>query len=258
MLPRMPQLSEECAIEIARSYTHNFGRVPRGTLFTCASKWKREYELCRKTLRDQSNLARFGFHVFDNVLTRSDVSRLQRFIHGIRTWQRRVGDPTGRRMNYGVELGANYRVVRQTEVPAVLAEVGAKIMDRVRRMPIVRRYRMGDATEGGEPSKVGQVYIQEYRADASLGPHYDNRSAFGELIYGVSLGSPSTLLLGATNGGAHVTDNWEDNPAIKGITLAPGTVYVLSGAARYDLRHAIDHKHQDKIRHSITFRTLLS
>ena len=47
-----------------------------------------------------------------HALTPAEIARLGSFVKGIRTWQRRVGDPTGRRMNYGVELkGPNYKVV---------------------------------------------------------------------------------------------------------------------------------------------------
>lgn len=252
------QLSEECARRIAESYTHNFGRVPRDRLFDCAARWKREYELCRSQFKHQTNLARFGFHLFRDLLTPAEIARLGSFVKGIRTWQRRVGDPTGRRMNYGVELkGPNYKVVGRTEVPPVLAEIGGALLARIRKKAAVQRYRMGDAKEGGGDDDIGQVYIQEYRQDANLGCHFDSRSAFGELIVGVSIGCESTLLLGACNGGVHVPENWETNPGIQGITLAPGTVYVLSGAARFDLRHGIDHKHRGKTRYSFTFRTVL-
>ena len=97
------------------------------------------------------------------------------------------------------------------EVPPVLAEIGGALLARIRKKAAVQRYRMGDAKEGGGDDDIGQVYIQEYRQDANLGCHFDSRSAFGELIVGVSIGCESTLLAPRNCGTIEVPDGSSDS-----------------------------------------------
>ena len=91
-------------------------------------------------------------------------------------------------------------------------------------------------------TSIDQVYLQEYTAGQQLGFHYDNRRAFGEIICGLSLGTDSTLLLGATNGGGQLPDRPGINPRVRSVTVQANAVYVLSGVSRCDLRHAVDHR----------------
>ena len=116
-------------------------------------------------------MSKFGFHVLGDVLTSEDIKGLEAFVGGIRNWQHRVGDDSGRRMNYGVEMGgANYDVVGHTQVPGVLARVGAKIMARAQSDESVRMYCT--STNGAGDVGVDQVYVQEYGANqVSNGKH---------------------------------------------------------------------------------------
>ena len=109
-------------------------------------------------------MSKFGFHVLGDVLTSDDIRGLEAFVSGIRNWKHRVGDESGRRMSYGVEMdGANYDVVGRTQVPDVLARAGAKIMARAQSDEPVRMYCT--STNGAGDVGVDQVYVQKYGAD---------------------------------------------------------------------------------------------
>ena len=63
------------------------------------------------------------------------------------------------------------------------------------------------------------------------------------------------LLLGHTNGSKEVAPRALLQPNVRAIKLPPGSLYCLTGMARYDLRHALVHDGAAE-RVSITFRAL--
>jgi alkylated DNA repair protein (DNA oxidative demethylase) len=84
--------------------------------------------------------------------------------------------------------------------------------------------------------------ILEYPPGAPIGWHRD-APQFG-IVIGISLLSPARMRL----------KHYRKEGKIVSVTLAPRAIYVLSGSARWQWQHSIPP--QEKLRYSITFRTL--
>jgi alkylated DNA repair dioxygenase AlkB len=96
-----------------------------------------------------------------------------------------------------------------------------------------------------KPADLQQVLVTEYRPGAAIGWHRD-RSDFG-IVVGLSLLSPCRFRLRRKAGG-----KWER----VNLTLAPRSIYVLSGASRSEWEHSIPAV--PALRYSITFRNVLN
>jgi alkylated DNA repair dioxygenase AlkB len=96
---------------------------------------------------------------------------------------------------------------------------------------------------GRNVNEFRQAGVNEYRPGAGIGWHKD-KAQFG-IIVGVSLLAPATMRFrrAQDRGWARVSR-----------TLAPRSMYVLSGAARTEWEHSIPPL--DRLRYSLTFRTL--
>ena len=92
---------------------------------------------------------------------------------------------------------------------------------------------------------------------STLGFHFDGRSAYGELICGVTISGSGKLLLGSTNGTEFIQNPKKTMaaPNVSCVQLVPRTVYAMSGLSRYDLRHAVVND-GDEERISVTFRSV--
>lgn len=104
------------------------------------------------------------------------------------------------------------------------------------------RARVGEWT-GKPPEAFQQVLINSYRAGAGIGWHRD-KPHYGEVV-GVSLGAACTLRFRRRAG-----EGWER----RSLTVAPRSVYLLSGPARSEWEHSIPEVEAQRC--SITFRTL--
>jgi alkylated DNA repair dioxygenase AlkB len=96
---------------------------------------------------------------------------------------------------------------------------------------------------GRNVNEFRQAGVNEYRPGAGIGWHKD-KAQFG-IIIGVSLLAPATMRFrrAQDRGWARVSQ-----------TIAPRSMYVLSGEARTDWEHSIPPV--DTLRYSLTFRTL--
>jgi alkylated DNA repair dioxygenase AlkB len=92
-------------------------------------------------------------------------------------------------------------------------------------------------------SEFRQAGVNEYRPGAGIGWHKD-KALFG-IVVGVSLSAAATMRFRRAQG-----RGW----ARLAQTIAPRSMYVLSGEARTEWEHSIPPL--DQLRYSITFRTL--
>ncbi len=92
-------------------------------------------------------------------------------------------------------------------------------------------------------SEFRQAGVNEYRPGAGIGWHKD-KALFG-IVVGVSLLAPATMRFRRAQG-----RGWTRLAQ----TIAPRSMYVLSGEARTEWEHSIPPL--DELRYSITFRTL--
>jgi DNA oxidative demethylase len=95
-----------------------------------------------------------------------------------------------------------------------------------------------------DPADLVQILITRYPPGAGIGWHRD-APMFGSKIAGVSLGAPARMRFQRTVGGERETAS---------VDLAPRSVYVLSGKARWSWQHSIPATKD--LRYSVTFRTL--
>eukprot|EP00471_Norrisiella_sphaerica_P005860 CAMPEP_0184481670 /NCGR_PEP_ID=MMETSP0113_2-20130426/3225_1 /TAXON_ID=91329 /ORGANISM="Norrisiella sphaerica, Strain BC52" /LENGTH=350 /DNA_ID=CAMNT_0026860927 /DNA_START=218 /DNA_END=1270 /DNA_ORIENTATION=+ len=281
-------LSSASARRIAKSFCFDFRRfVKREVLFSCDEKTKAEYESSRRSFSKQ-NLTLYGFHLIENFVEAKEEEKLMGFIRGIKDWKRRekVNDG-GEQMTYGVEFSQpGYKIKKRTHIPGILNDFGLKAMRRALEIETLGTYSChsfdgsDDATAAAaaaddadseglgrnpptstarnhSPPTIDQIFLQKYTKRQSLGFHFDNRSEFGEIICGVSLGSDSMLLLGATNGSPHASTSAAARPTVQAIRVPKNSLYVFTGMSRYDLRHAVVHD-EEATRYSFTFRSIAS
>jgi alkylated DNA repair protein (DNA oxidative demethylase) len=97
---------------------------------------------------------------------------------------------------------------------------------------------------GEPPERLVEVLLNEYLPGATIGWHRD-APMFGASVVGVSLGSTCRLRFQRGKG---------EERRVYEVELAPGSAYVLGGAARSVWQHSIPAVKQT--RYSITFRTL--
>ena len=99
------------------------------------------------------------------------------------------------------------------------------------------------AFAGLEPEAIHHAMVTEYAPGAGIGWHRD-RPEFDKII-GLSFVSPAIMRFRRRR-----EAGWKR----AALPLAPGSVYVLDGAARQDWQHSITPG--ETLRYSVTFRTL--
>lgn len=99
------------------------------------------------------------------------------------------------------------------------------------------------AFAGLEPEAIHHAMVTEYAPGAGIGWHRD-RPEFDKVV-GLSFGSQATMRFRRRSG-----TGWER----AALPLAPGSAYLLDGAARRDWQHSI--APGERLRYSVTFRTL--
>jgi alkylated DNA repair dioxygenase AlkB len=109
--------------------------------------------------------------------------------------------------------------------------------------------------EGIAPQPLNQVIVNEYLPGQGIAPHVDCVPCFADTIVSLSLNSACVLTMSRPEDGQRVE-----------VLLEPGSLFVLSGPARYDWRHGIAPRMTDRWngerltrqrRVSVTFRTVL-
>lgn len=104
--------------------------------------------------------------------------------------------------------------------------------------------------------EADQVIVNEYQPGQGISAHVDCVPCFGPVVAAISLGSACVMDF------THPTDGKK-----AAVHLAPGSLCVMTGPARYDWRHSIAARKSDpgagariprSRRVSVTFRTVLS
>jgi alkylated DNA repair dioxygenase AlkB len=106
------------------------------------------------------------------------------------------------------------------------------------------------------PHQLNQVIVNEYLPGQGIAPHVDCVPCFADTVLSISLGSTCVMTL------THPTEGRSVD-----LLLEPGSLLVFSGPARYEWRHGIASRKNDRWngatlprgrRVSLTFRTVLS
>ncbi|GAA5984791.1 hypothetical protein JCM5350_004240 [Sporobolomyces pararoseus] len=120
-----------------------------------------------------------------------------------------------------------------------------------------------------DETKPRQCILNLYHPGQGISPHVDLPSRYEDGIVGISL--LSSTVMEFTPVAREGTDNQETESNSKfAVRLKPGSVYVLSGEARYDYKHGIPYREEDivmdrdgnetrirrGVRMSITFRRM--
>ncbi|MFD5813134.1 alpha-ketoglutarate-dependent dioxygenase AlkB [Streptomyces sp. NPDC127038] len=109
--------------------------------------------------------------------------------------------------------------------------------------------------EGHMDRYPDQVIVNEYLPGQGISAHVDCVPCFGPVVAAISLGSACVMDFTPPGGGERT-----------GVRLAPGSLCVMTGPARYDWRHGIAARRSDPDgagrvprgrRVSVTFRTVL-
>jgi alkylated DNA repair protein (DNA oxidative demethylase) len=100
------------------------------------------------------------------------------------------------------------------------------------------------ATVASVSDSFDQVIVSRYPSGAGIGWHVDS-PVFDDAILGLSLAERARLLMKAPAGSTSVS-----------LSLAPRSLYILSGASRSAWQHRVA-PISSGIRYSITFRTIL-
>jgi alkylated DNA repair dioxygenase AlkB len=179
---------------------------------------------------DQEPLTPAGFRYQENVLTAAEeatlVAALQKL--DLKPFEFH-GHVTNRRViSFGLRYDYSRRTVEGASAfPSFLNELRVKAAEFAGRG--VNEFRQAGANE--------------YGPGAGIGWHKD-KAQFG-IIVGVSLQAPATMRFRRTQGRGWVRVSQ---------TIAPRSIYLLSGEARTEWEHSIPPL--DELRYSITFRTL--
>ena len=94
----------------------------------------------------------------------------------------------------------------------------------------------------GDPDPINQCIVTCYEAGSGIGWHTD-APTFGDFIFGISLGAPARLQF-----------RRPDSPVECELTVHSGSIYCMSGRARWDYQHRVPAV--KATRHSLTFRTV--
>jgi alkylated DNA repair dioxygenase AlkB len=171
-----------------------------------------------------------GFRYQEDVITEVEEATL---VASLQKLELRPFEFQGHLANRRViSFGLRYDYSRRTveaasELPPFLNELRAKAAEFA----------------GRGVSEFRQAGVNEYRPGAGIGWHKD-KALFG-IVVGVSLLAPATMRFrrAQVRGWARLAQ-----------TIAPRSMYVLSGEARTEWEHSIPPL--DQLRYSLTFRTL--
>lgn len=111
--------------------------------------------------------------------------------------------------------------------------------------------RLADRARAHCPAAAAfdQVTINEYEPGQGIGEHVDAHEAFEDAIAIVSLGSPAVLVLRERSDGGGLIARVD-------VPVAPGSLVLLTGAARYLYTHEVPQRAGDTVNGSFTPRSL--
>jgi alkylated DNA repair dioxygenase AlkB len=178
----------------------------------------------------QDQLTPPGFRYAENVITEAGEATLVAYLQTLDLKPFEFHGHLGNRrvISFGLRYDYSRRSVEAaSELPPFLNELRTQAAEFA----------------GRNVNEFRQAGVNEYRPGAGIGWHKD-KAQFG-IVVGVSLLAPATMRFrrAQDRGWARVSR-----------TLAPRSMYVLSGEARTEWEHSIPPL--DTLRYSLTFRTL--
>jgi alkylated DNA repair dioxygenase AlkB len=188
-------------------------------------------ELRQPLLLTPEHTAPDGFVYVPEFLTTAEQDRLVAAVEAMPFREVRMHGVVAKRQtaHFGWDYGyESWRVTRAAPIPAGFAEVRARCA----------------AAAGLDPGVFEALLVSRYPSGAGIGWHRD-APMFGDVVAGVSLGAPCVLRFRRGKVRARET---------LAVTVSPGSLYLLSGAARREWQHCI--RPVDTLRYSLTFRTL--
>jgi alkylated DNA repair dioxygenase AlkB len=171
-----------------------------------------------------------GFRYQENTISRTEEAALVASLKDLELKPFQFHGHLGNRrvISFGLRYDYSRRTVETaSDFPSFLVELRGKVAEFA----------------GLSVNEFRQAGINEYQPGAGIGWHKD-KSQFG-IIVGVSLLAPARMRFRRLCG-----DRWTRMSQ----TIAPRSIYVLSGEARTEWEHSIPPL--DKLRYSLTFRTL--
>ncbi|MET7335792.1 alpha-ketoglutarate-dependent dioxygenase AlkB [Nonomuraea sp. NPDC005650] len=117
------------------------------------------------------------------------------------------------------------------------------------------QHATGLVGEGHMETEADQVIVNEYQPGQGISAHVDCVPCFGPVVAAISLGSACVMDFTHPENGTRVA-----------VQLAPGSLCVMTGPARYTWRHSIAARKSDPTaagrvprgrRVSVTFRTII-
>lgn len=172
-----------------------------------------------------------GFHYFPDLLEAAEEARLVRQIESLAFAEVQMHGVVARRRvaHFGWVYGyQNWTIVPGPPIPDFLLEL------RARAAAII----------GTDPETFVQALVTRYPAGAAIGWHRD-APMFGPIVLGVSFLSACRFRFQRETAGGHETFAQP---------VEPRSMYVLSGAARFEWQHSIPAT--KALRYSVTFRKL--
>ncbi|GAQ85696.1 hypothetical protein KFL_002490140 [Klebsormidium nitens] len=118
----------------------------------------------------------------------------------------------------------------------------------------------GKQTEAEQSWPLDQLTVNEYPAGVGLSPHVDTHSAFHGAIVSLSLAGPTVMEFRRQCQEAQAPDGSSSTDTTDGLLerrclfLAPRSLLVLTGEARYAWQHYIPHRKSDLVRGEIVLR----
>lgn len=142
-----------------------------------------------------------------------------------------------------------YQGLRRVQAFGVRYDYGSRKVERAADFPPALLSLRDRAARwaGHKAEDIAMMLVSEYRPGAPIGWHRD-RPQFEDVI-GVSLLAPANFRLRRAQDGS-ADKSWER----RSLTLAPRSIYLLSGEVRRHWEHSIPPL--EALRYSITLRTL--
>lgn len=144
-----------------------------------------------------------------------------------------------------------------SSLPGFLKDLLAVLSDNLRASlpPATHRLLFPSADA---PPRARQVIINFYNPGEGITPHVDLLDRFGDGIIGVSMGSGCVMRFAQVRGDAGEECRAEgslhrcdDERTAWDVFLPHGSVYVMSGDARYGWTHGIDGRREDWVQESV-------
>ncbi|KAL4245729.1 Alpha-ketoglutarate-dependent dioxygenase AlkB-like superfamily protein [Abortiporus biennis] len=148
------------------------------------------------------------------------------------------------------------RVSSASQLPSFLTTLLDSLSSRLKpHLPLKIYSTLFPDFQSSSSSKARQVIINTYLPGEGITPHVDLLDRYDDGIFGLSLGSgcvmrfrPATEAI--AKAGYSATTATEDETGEEcGVYLPPGSVYVMTGDARYKWTHGIEEVYEDYVEH---------